>query len=278
MAKEGITSNTEQHKLENRYYIPSAELISYISLGNNTIFAKLSWFETINYFGKQLETDKDFSRLPEFCNLITKLDSHAIHYFDFCATSLSWFAKMPLESINILSRGIKDNPDNWKLFYLRGFNYWYFVNNYELAKEDMLKSVNTNNAPVFVSTLAARLLTKQQGAAVAVDFLKNEIKNTGDAKIRAELLSKLKQAYLAFGFEEINKAKENYFIYENKYANDIHMLIDKGYLKALPLEPYGGAYYINESGETKTTSAAKPLEFSGKTSETGLLKDEFLKR
>lgn len=258
------------------YYLPNKSGLKYLSLGFNTLASKIIWFNTLNYFGERFQERKDFPWLATMCELVTTLDPQAKHYFEFCATSLSWMAKDPQASIQLLERGIKENPTYWKYYYLRAFNYWYFLKKYDLAKQDLVKASKMENVPSFVSSLASRLLNQEDGPNIAREFLEQILKNTHDDKIRLALQIRLKESILSEGLVAIKKATEQYFKDFGKIPVSMEDLLAHNYLRTLPPEPYGGLYKINqESGTVYTTSGRLGLKFNAKTFDTGILKEEF---
>ena len=258
------------------YCLPNKSGLKYLSLGFNTLMSKIIWFNTLNYFGERFQDRKDFPWLSTMCELVTTLDPQARHYFEFCATALSWMAKDPQSSIKILDRAIESENTYWKYYYLRGFNYWYFFKKYDLAKQDLVKASKLENAPAFISSLASRLLNQEEGPNIAREFLEQVLNNTQDEKIRLALSIRLKESILSEGLFTIKKASEQYFKDFGKIPVSVEELLIKNYIKNLPNEPYGERYLVNqESGAVYTSSGRLGLKFNAKTFDTGILRKEF---
>lgn len=274
-----LTNKQETLQIEEiPYYLPNKSGLKYLSLGYNTFASKILWFNTLNYFGKRFQEKKDLPWLSTMCELVTSLDPQAKHYVEFCATALSWMAKDPEASIKILDEGIKADNTYWKYYYLRGFNYWYFLKKYDLAKKDLVQASQLKNAPSFIASLASRLLNQEEGPSIAREFLEQVLKTTEDEKIQLELSRRIKESILSEGLNKIKIATEYYYNTFKKIPSSIQELISLNFLNKAPVEPYGGEYLINqESGAVFTTSGRLGLKFNAKTFDTGILKKEFQK-
>lgn len=261
------------------YYLPKKSGLKYLSLGFNTLTSKIIWFDTLNYFGRRFQEKRDFPWLATMCELVTSMDSKGRHYVEFCATALSWMAKEPNESLKILNSAIEADNSYWKYYYLRAFNYWYFLKDYVQAKEDLVHASQLESAPSFIASLASRLLNQEEGPSVAREFIEQLMKNTSDPKILLELGKRLKESIFSEGMQKIKIAVEDFYKKYQRLPTDINELLTSNFLKSIPVEPFGGQYQINQnSGEIYSTSGKIGLKFNAKTFDTGILKNEFIQR
>jgi tetratricopeptide (TPR) repeat protein len=264
-------TESEQLAEETPLYLPSVRYVKLITLGFNHLFSDILWFNTLNYFGKQFEGNKDYRWLGHMCNLVTSLDSRSRHAYEFCTTLLSWISREPEASTKLLSRAIITEPDYWRYWYLRGFNYWYFLDRKDLAERDIRHASTLPGAPPFLASLASRLMVSKNDLDTAISFLKELIENTDDETARRAFEEKLKLAYISRDIRFLRKKIEKYEAKSERKLTEFSQLVESGVLKGIPLDPYNMRYYIDsETGEIKTRSGKKGLEFFGKTAKTGL--------
>lgn len=247
-------------------YLPQAQYVELVTLGYNSFASKLLWFNTINYFGKQFASGQDYRWLGEMCELVTRLDPKATHTFEFCGTLLSWVAKKPDLSTKLLTLGIEANPDYWRFRYLRGFNYWYFLNRLDLAKEDFLTASKIPNAPTFLKTIAAQMIAKENGPTLARQFLEEFVSHTKDPAAKKALEKKLLRAQLSERLNILQNAVDHFKKDKGELPASLDQLVPSGYLRAMPNEPYGKSFIL-ENGEVKSTSNQTGIRFVGKTME-----------
>ena len=252
-------------------YLPEAKYVRLITLGFNNVVSDILWFNTLSYFGKQFHAGKDYKWLSNMCDLVTTLNPRASHSIEFCATMLSWSAKDPEKSNLILARAINDHPQIWRYRYLRAFNYWYFLENRQLARQDLLAAAKLPNAPAFLASMASRLVATDQDPHLAVEFLKEIISKSNDENAKKTLAEKLNMATITLNISSLNIAIE-YFEKQKGYRpKHLDELVQNGIVTFIPKDAWGGTFYLDETtGEIKTTSGKKGLAFGGKTAKTGI--------
>lgn len=259
-------------------YLPEVQYVRLVTFGFDNFVSDLLWFNTISYFGEHFVTDQDFRWFSFMCDLVTELDPRKIEQFEFCATLTSWIAKEPSQSVKLLSKAILAHPNHWRFRYLRGFNNWYFLGQKNKAKEDFQIAATLPGAPqTFLASLASRLMiSEEDDPDTAIFFLKDMIKNTKDQTAKQALEEQYKRALMS---KQVRVIKRAILVYEKRLSKKvatIKELQESGILIGVPTDPFGGKYYLDEkTGKIQSTSKKKPLEFHGRTAETGLVKKEF---
>ena len=249
-------------------YLPTADKVKLITLGFDNFFADILWFRTVNYFGKQFSAGKDYRWLHQMCDLVTTLDPKVVYPYEFCGNLLAWEAKEIEASNAIYARAIKNHPRNWRFWYQQGFNYWYFLGELEQAGIRIQTAAKLPDAPAFLPELASKLLVGGGEIDAAISFLSDQLENAQDQKARKSFKRKLKKAYLAKGLQDLERQVALFQEREGRAPKKLSELVNKGYIRAIPKEPYGGEYFLDlKSGTVKTSSGKKPLRFSGKINE-----------
>ncbi len=256
-------------------YLPKIEAVKATTLGYEHFVSTVLWFNTIHYFGSQFETKKAMPWFSHMCDLVTELNPKGRHVFEFCGTLVSWIAREPNRCIAILSKGIKHDPDYWRYYYLRGFTYWYFLEDLDTARKDFEFAAKLPDAPVFLSSLASRLISASGDVESAIAFLKASIKSTRDERAKNALKERIRLAYVT---REIGVLEEIIKTYHNEQGHTPESLDDlllKGYVKFFPHDPYGDPYqYDANTNEVFSLKGKKGLHFPGKTAKTGIAKKE----
>ena len=259
-------------------YLPEEPYVRLVTMGFDNFFADLLWFNTLSYFGRQFAANRDYRWFGNMCRLVTTLDSRAHHAFEFCATLLAWVAREPEASIDLLSRAVSFHPDRWRYRYLRGFNYWYFLNRRDLAQRDLAEAARIEGSPPALAAIASRLMVAENDPKTAVAFLEEVIRSTKDETAKRALSEKLKRAYLSFHLSLLQKAQEEFERRFERPLTDVAELVSSGLMTRIPREPFGGEYMIDKmSGLVVNSSGEAGLDFAGKTAETGVAKHEFSK-
>jgi hypothetical protein len=254
-------------------YLPSVRYVKLVTLGFNHFFSNILWFNTLNYFGAHYDSDKDYRWLGHMCELVTDLDNQARHVYESCATLLSWVAKEPQKSTQLLTKAIEVQPQYWRLRYLRGFNYWYFLGRTDLAEVDLRTASALEGAPSFLASLASRLIVSREDPNTAIAFLQDIIRNTNDKTAKKALKGKLRRAKISRDIKFLEGKIAQYETDHPQKVEHLNQLIEAGLLEKIPLDPYGSDYFFDQqTGEIKSKSGKRGLEFFGKTAESGLAK------
>lgn len=245
-------------------YLPNGRFLSALSFGYRNALSNIIWLSTLNYFGKHHRTDQNFMWLGHMCALVTDLNPRALTPFTFCANMLAWEAEEPERAIQILSKAIAHHPDNWELYYLRGFTSFYFLKEPEAAKNDFLYAATLPGVHPLVVRLAAQKLIVSKDADTAVEFLENILSTTADPLARSALESRLREAVLLRDIQTLNNAMRVFFIQNGTTPRTLQELVDVGILANIPIEPFGGTYTIEASTGNLQASSPSAQRIIGK--------------
>lgn len=240
-------------------YLPDTKTVRLATLGFDAFFSDVIWFSTMNYFGKQFKNNGDYKWLDQRCQVVLELQPKAKERYDFCATLLSWSAKDVEASNEILAKAIRQFPDDWRFYYLRGFNYWYFQKDEQAGARELKTAASLPGAPEMLPRLTAKLLSSDPGAAV--EFLSDSLKRTADPVARQALQERLQEAKLSFDLQLLNKLVQNFERDTGRLPMHLSELQEAGILKFIPKDPFGGEYLVDRKSKTVvSTSGKKGLE------------------
>lgn len=114
-------------------YLSSGETIRKLSLGLEGLAANVYWIRTLQYFGRKLidsgkplsamsTQDIDMPLLAPLLNIVVTLDPHHIPAYRFGAIFLP--ERDVPAAIALLERGIRENPNEWRLYQDLAYIYW----------------------------------------------------------------------------------------------------------------------------------------------------------
>src|SRR4051794_33699087 len=115
---ERIDAIRPEATLEEVIYVQSPGVIKFMSLGYTGLAASIYWTRAVQYFGeKHVLKSKRFDLLPKLLDLTVDLDPHLIPAYSFGSIFLAQQppegAGMPDKAVQLIERGIRENPDNW---------------------------------------------------------------------------------------------------------------------------------------------------------------------
>jgi len=147
-------------------YVSSGEALKRASIGFDGLMADIYWIRTLLYFGEKFERQRgenqyfDVSKLEllePMLNITVELDPKHIAAYSFGAVFLP---EINAESATrFVERGIRNNPDEWRLYQNLGFVQWR-RNRFREAAEAYDRGAKLPGAPAWMQTMPALMLAK----------------------------------------------------------------------------------------------------------------------
>jgi tetratricopeptide (TPR) repeat protein len=152
--------------IDETLYLTSGEVLKRASIGFDGLLADLYWIRTIQYFGWNLERQRaakgevdlrQMRQLGPLLEITTELNPHHIAAYRFGAFFLQYID--PVKAVSFAERGIRNNPDEWRLFQYLGYIYWG-LGRYREASEAYLAGSRIAGAPPWMEAMAATMLAR----------------------------------------------------------------------------------------------------------------------
>jgi hypothetical protein len=119
--------------------------------------------------------------------------------------------------------------------------------------------------PRLIGNLYAKIakteeVSPEEKIDLAIKFLEEAYEQFKDEKMRAEIVSKIKELLVEKHTKFLEKVAKAYKDIYGKYPDKLEDLIRAGFIKAMPIEPYGGRYVIDpQTGEVKNTNGKSSM-------------------
>lgn len=183
-----------QHRLpliaEDTLYIRSGEILKRASLGFNGLMADAYWINTTLYFGEKFQQQREsngqfdvsqLDLLKPMLELVTELDPRHVAAYRFGGFFLLY--DDPAAAINFLQQGIRNNPNEWRLYQDLGFALWRLGKFHEAA-EAYSNGARLPGAPSWMAPMAATMLAKGGDRETARQLFKRLYEESNDSFVR----------------------------------------------------------------------------------------------
>lgn len=237
--------------------VPHAGLLKTLAGEHRTSLAMRSVIRVMFYFGSFFEPDDNrLQDSPEYFNMFqhlvtsVKLDPYNIDAYYFSQAAFTWEIGQAKAVNELLDYGMQYRTwDYWLPFYA-GFNAAYFLKDYAKAAEYMRIAAEMSNNSLFTN-LAARYFHEAGEAGLGLVFLETMAKGAKSEKVRRiyELRIEALKAV-----RQIEEAMKEFVLKYNKRPAELNILVENNLLLDIPRDPYGGEFYLDESGKVRTTS------------------------
>lgn len=159
---------------------------------------------------------------------------------------LPWIGEQN-HAIGILDRATQARPEDFMPPYFLGFNYMYFEGKYEEAGHYYRLAadrISGKNKDILLNN-AAKFMEKGKDPATAIQFIQGLIKSTRNQGLQQFLQVRILRLQRLIILREA--AKKYQQIYEQP-PKELNELVESGILHALPADPLGVGYRLDEQG------------------------------
>jgi hypothetical protein len=172
-------------------YFSSPAAVKSMALGYDGLLADFYWMRAIQYYGRREVADKRpvrYKNLSTLLDITTTLDPHLLDAYrvgsDFLAEPDPVGAGQPREALKLLDKGIRVHPQEWRLYYDKGFIYYWFLQDYRAAGETWLEASKLPSSPYWMPGLAAMSMSKGGAIEIALTLWQRQYQESDRADIR----------------------------------------------------------------------------------------------
>lgn len=238
-------------------YIPHPQILKMSVADHSLAVAEMAVVKVLFYFGTVVEEfQKNLAVRPEYQNMYrtlataAKLDPYNMDLYYFAQAAFTWELGRIAEVNALLDEGMKwRHWDPWLPFYV-GFNHAYFLKNYTEAARYMRIAAERSGNPLFTN-LAARYFYESKQTDLGLIFLQSMIDQATDKGVKKTYQIRL-DALLAI--RKLEEAIEGYQLRFGKNPTTVTDIVSSGLLEAVPVDPYGGEFYLDEQLRVRSTS------------------------
>lgn len=175
---------------EDALYVRSGEVLKRASLGFTGLMADAYWINTTLYFGEKFQQQRltgeqfDVRRLEllkPMLELVTELDPRHVAAYRFGGFFLLY--DNPAEAVNFIQRGIRNNPNEWRLYQDLGFTLWR-LGDFRAAADAYLRGSQAPGAPAWLQPMAATVLAKGGDRETARQMFQRLYEESDDGFVR----------------------------------------------------------------------------------------------
>lgn len=248
-------------------YVPQPEVLKFMSADQRIFVGDSLVLKALFYYGSLVEkSSAKFPLPPDYFGIYktletaVRLDPYNMDAYYFVQAVITWDAKRVKEANALLEYGVQYRDWDYQLPFSLGFNYAYFLKDYRNAARYYKRAADLSGLP-FYTSLAGRYLYESGQTDLALAYLSAMEKSARNEAIRKGFQVRI------VALKEVKRIETAIAGYKRDFGvlpPSIEDLLRKGYLAAAPVDPYGGQFFIDETGQVRSTSK---FAFAGKNSE-----------
>jgi tetratricopeptide (TPR) repeat protein len=265
--------DVQQHAVESeddQVMLRSSKLVKSLSLEYAPLVADIYWTRVVQYFGnKHAGQQPDLRLLWPLLDVTSVLDPQLMPVYHFGSMFLSDAAPRgagrPDLAVELLERGLKANPDQWRLYYDLGFVYYFDMKDYPKASAAFYEGSKNPNALFWMKVMAARIATEGDSMETSTFLWQDVYNTTSDPSLKENALNHLQLLRAQEDCKRIDAVADEYQRRFGRRPVQMSELLLGGFLLGEPVDALGYPYVLSEGGkaEINPRSPLKDKRFTG---------------
>lgn len=248
--QEKNTLATEQDQLALR----SGNVLKALSLEYAPLMGAIYWTRVVQYFGEKHRLHQtNLELLWPLLDITTTLDPHLMPAYRFGAMFLS-DAKprgegRPDLAVKLLERGIKANPEEWRLYQDLGNVYYFDAKDYPKAAAAFAEGSKNPAAFLWMKIMAAKIAGEGESPETSYFLWSQIYQTTKDPEVKKNAEEHLKLMKVQLDLKEIDRLADQFQKQTGHRPTRMGELLQADLLRGLPADPEGYPYVMGEGGK-----------------------------
>jgi tetratricopeptide (TPR) repeat protein len=252
----GLDRIRSRAPLEEVLYIPSPKALKRLSLGYDGLLADIYWTRAVQYFGNKHNIGAEhFDLLAPLLEITTALDPRLIVAYEygtnFLAPTPPNGAGMPNRAIKLDEFGIRNNPDEWRLYYDLGFVYYTELHDYARAADAFARGSRVPHAHPFLRVLAGQMAEHAGNLQTARAMWSLTYDTAQDKLVRANAAAHLRALQVDEDVPALEAAIARYRQKVGRLPSSFAALMRSGWMRNIPVDPLGNPYKLMPDGRVE---------------------------
>lgn len=242
-------------QVEELAQLPDGNYLKPAMLGYRNLGADLLWLRSLQVLGKKKNTADEYEWLYHALDVITTLDPQYAYTYYVGGVVLTNLANRVDLSNRLLEKGYRENPSEWDLPFLLGYNHYFILGDAARAAAYIAAAARLPGGPAYLPGLATRMYSEADNPDVALQFIRGLLAQTQDAAMREVLVEREKEIMVERDIKDLESAIERYHAQQGTYPRSLQELKEHGGLAVIPEEPFGGRYELdNRTGKVSSST------------------------
>ena len=204
--------------------------------------------------GKALQNAQQYSWMFSTLKNSAALDPYFLDPYYLMNAALIWDHYKLKEVNDLIAKGADMRTWDKLLPFYAGFNYYYFLDDGVRSFRYLTEASKRSGGNPLYDSLAARVAYKANKTEFAISYLENQIQQAEQHGNKGKTIDLERRLAVLKAIRQIETAELSYQNLFGTLPATVNELLSRGLLPELPIDPYGGTFYIARDGSIKTTS------------------------
>jgi hypothetical protein len=241
--------------LESIVYIHSGKTIKRMSLGYSGLLATIYWTRAVQYFGSKLKRSTHFELLDPLLQITTDLDPHMIPAYQtgsiFLTQKVPYGAGQPDKAVALLEKGVRENPEYWRLYFTLGFVHYLDRRDFRAAQQAFQRGSEVPGALYWMKIMAAQMAENADDPRTAITLWQGVLDMTQEDVVRDNASKHIASLQADAEIDELSHRIQLYRERTGHLPAQWADLVRTGLLQGIPVDPHGDAFQLEPDGTVK---------------------------
>jgi tetratricopeptide (TPR) repeat protein len=245
-----------QTSADDELYLQSSKSLKRFSLGFSGLLANIYWTRAVQYFGaKRLAQSTHYESLYPLLDIATDLDPNLLVAYQDGAIFLSAAppggAGEPDRAVDLLEKGVRENPDYWRFYFTLGFVHYMDRKDFAAAHNAFVRGSEVPGALPWMRTMAATMAERAGERTTAAAIWSRLFESTQDRDIRETASQHLTALRVD---AEVEALEDRVRLFREKAGQLPGTWVDLvrfGLLRGIPLDPTSRPYRLQTDGSVQ---------------------------
>jgi hypothetical protein len=245
-----------------------------LTFGFRSLLADFTFLEAIQLLAQRKGDAPSAATLPldrRLSNLLsyaTNVDPKFAGAYRFAGAALTHEtvdgkAMGVLAAVQLLEKGVRERPDEWRIGLSLGFLRAYYLRDYAGAAAALAEAARDPKAPRYLGLLATRMAAQGGELQMATTMAEAMLQHANEEETRREWQDRVNALHMERDLRAIEEAAQRYHGQRGTWPTSVLALVVGGFLAEEPQEPHGGRYVLGPNGEARSTVADRLRVYGG---------------
>jgi hypothetical protein len=248
--------------LEEVLYMPSGKTVKRLSLGYSALLADIYWTRAVQYFGaKHLKHSQQYNLLYPLLDITTDLDPKLTVAYEYGSVFLAQKppngAGQPDKAVILAEKGIRANPEFWRLNFILGFVHYMDRHDPESARAAFEQGSKVPGAAPWMKVMAARMAEHSKDINTSIALWQGVFETTSDNDVKDNAIVHLQSLLAERGIAELERMVQVYRQQTGALPTSWADLIHTKLIPGVPLAPKQEPYVLKPNGKVDVEDAGQ---------------------
>lgn len=248
--------------MEDVMFVSSPQFVKRASLGYSGLLADIYWMRAVQYFGrKHLRDSTEYKTLAPLLDITTTLDPNLVIAYEWGSTFLDQpppsGAGDDAAAVALLRKGIRNNPNDWHLYFTLGFIQYLGMHDYLAAAQSFEEGSKISGAHPWLKIMAAKMLSDAGSTETARYMWQNIYDESTDKNLKQNAALHLACLVVDEEVPQLDSAVAEFRHRSGRNPASWGEMISAGILRAIPVDPIGQPYRLRGDGKVVVTNPKK---------------------